>query len=284
MTCGAETEANALMTSLLAGVAFDVPTPDLSGAEFEIPLDPGLVLPVALTNADLTTGVVGGAGTFDQVMKSILAHLGGEYEKNRITGEQFTKAYIELTSASLGNAVQYLLGRDQAYWGAVAAQMQAKIATAQFVTARVQLEIAKADLAAKQYEAKTNEANYALTKLKLATESIGYCVAKFQLDEMLPVQKTMLTEQMEAARAQTMDTRSDGLTMVVGVLGKQKALYDQQITSYKRDAETKAAKLFTDAWITQKTIDEGLLPPGQFANANLDIILNRMRVNLELDS
>jgi hypothetical protein len=284
MTCGAETEANALMTSLLAGVTFDIPVPDLSGPEYEIPTVDELPVPASLTNADLTTGAVNGTGTFDQIMKSILAHLGAEYDKGRITGEQLTKAYIEAAPAMLGNAVQFLLGRDQAYWGAVAAKEQAKIAMAEFVTTRVKLEIAKTELAAKQYEAKTTEAAYALTKLKLATESIQYCIAKFQLDEMLPVQKTLLTEQMEAQRAQTMDTRSDGVTPVVGVLGKQKELYAQQITSYKRDAETKAAKLFTDAWITQKTIDEGLLPPTQFSNANLDVILNRMRVNLALDT
>src|SRR4249919_1587570 len=108
MSCGAETEANDLMTSLLAGSSFVVPDPDLSGEEFTIPDVDGLPDPTTLVNGDLTTGIVGGTGTFDQVMKSINNHLKDEYEKNRITGEQYVKAYVELTSAALGNSVQFL--------------------------------------------------------------------------------------------------------------------------------------------------------------------------------
>lgn len=272
------------MAALLAGVSFDIPAPDLTGPEFEIPDVAGLPDPTVLTNEMLTTGTVGGTGTFDQVMASIQAHMAAEYDKGRITGEQLTKFYIETVPAVLGNSVQYLLGKDTAYWQAIGAQQNAKIAMAQFVTARVQLEIAKTELASKQYEAKNMEANYALTKMKLSTESVNYCVQQYNLDNILPAQLTLVKEQGEVQRAQTMNTRSDGVTAVVGVLGKQKDLYTQQIDSYKRDAETKAIKLFTDAWITQKTIDEGLIPPGQFSNANLDVILNRLRTNLGINT
>jgi hypothetical protein len=279
MSCGAETEANDLMTALLAGAVFVLPTVDLTQPEYQVPDDSELAVPDALTNEDLTTGVVGGTGTFDRVMASIRAHLSDEFSKNRITGDQFTKAYIEMSSAALGNAVQYLLGRDQAYWQAVAAQQNAKIAMAQLATARVNLEVAKAELASKHFEAKTNEAAYALTKMKLSTESMAYCTAKFNLESLAPVQLQLMQEQHEAARAQTLDTRSDGVTVVAGSVGKQKALLTQQVESYKRDAEIKAAKLFTDAWITQKTIDEGLLPPNEFANASLDTILGAIKTN-----
>jgi len=102
----------------------------------------------------------------------------------------------------------------------------------------------------------------------------------------------LLPEQYEAARAQTLDTRSDG-TPVLGILGKQKEyqdkqmdvadtqiqLYNQQIDSYKRDAEVRSGRLWIDAWITQKTIDEGLLPPEGFSNANLDDVLEVIKVN-----
>jgi hypothetical protein len=107
-------------------------------------------------------------------------------------------------------------------------------------------------------------------------------VKDYNLDFILPAQKNLITEQMESQRAQTMDTRSDGATAVVGVLGKQKDLYTQQITSYQRDSEVKAAKLFTDAWITMKTIDEGLLAPDGFENANIDLILATLVTNNDL--
>ena len=95
---------------------------------------------------------------------------------------------------------------------------------------------------------------------------------------MLPQQLKLIIEQTEAQRAQTLDTRTDG-TVVKGSVGKQKELYSQQITSYQRDAEVKASKLFTDAWITQKTIDEGLNPPNGFTNASIDTILTKLKSN-----
>ena len=136
------------------------------------------------------------------------------------------------------------------------------------INSRVALAIAKTQLAGQEIEANTAKVNYALTKAKLGTENAGYIT---------------LSEQGEAQRAQTMDTRSDGST-VVGLLGKQKALYDQQITSYKRDAEVKAGKLWIDAWITMKTIDEGLLPPDQFTNTEINEVLATLKTNNLLGS
>lgn len=280
MNCGAEIEANALLTSLIEGVDFAIPEVDLTGSEFNMPVLGEIGLPVSkLTNADLTTGVVGGTGTFDVLMTGLAAHLKGEFDKQRITGEQYAKVYIALTEGAMSNAVQFLLGRDQAYWQAITAQLQAQVAQAAVVTARVQLETAKVQLQALRYEVQTQKATYALTKMKLASESVAYCIAQYQLEQMLPAQLLMLQEQGEAQRAQTMNTRTDGVTAVVGAMGKQKDLYEQQIDSYKRDAETKAAKMFIDAWITMKTIDEGVLPPENFTNLNLDEVLTIVRAN-----
>jgi hypothetical protein len=195
-------------------------------------LDPSYEVP-RITNADLTTKVIDGTGTFDFLMSAFRVHLKGEFDAGRITGAQYTEAYIALTSAAMQNATQFLLGRDAAFWQAVAAQQQAK-------------------------------------------------TAAYTLEQVLPLQKQLAQEQLEAARAQTLDTRSDG-TPVTGSVGAQKDLYRQQITSYKRDAEIKAAKVFTDAWTVQKTVDEGLDPPVQFSNANLDVILNKIRTENDLD-
>lgn len=278
MGCGADTEANALLISLTSGDDFVIPDIDLSGPEYQIPGDgtgPAYDPIEPLTEAKLTTRVVGGTGMFDGLMVTFSAHLKAEFEKGRITGSDYTKAYIALTESALSGAVQYLLGKDQAFW-------QAQLAQAQAITAKVQLATAKVQMAAVQIEAMNAKAGYALTKLKLSTESVTYCTAQYNLTNMLPQQLEVLKEQTEAQRAQTLDTRVDG-TAIVGLLGKQKALYTQQITSYQRDAEVKTAKLFTDAWITQKTMDEGLLPPTGFTNASLDTILTKLKLNNELN-
>lgn len=190
-----------------------------------MPIVPGQ----SLTLADLTTKEIDGSGYFDGLMKSINVHLEGEYKTGRITGQEYTKAYIALTTAALSTASQFLLEKDASYWTGVKAELDAQI-------------------------------------------------SEYNLTEIMPTQKKLLLEQIEVQRAQTLDTRTDGIS-IVGSVGKQKDLYAQQITSYQRDGEVKAAKLFTDAWITQKTIDEGLTAPTGFTNASLDTILTRLKVN-----
>ena len=274
MSCSAEVEANRLLEELTKGDDFTLPNIDMSGPEWDIP--GGDTSPIfgaidKVTNESLTTREVGGSGTFDALMESAHNHLKAEYKANRITGGEYTKAYIATMEACMNNAVQFLLGRDQAYWAAAMAQIQA-------VTARVGLATAKAQFVLAKVQALSTKSEYALTKLKLSNEGQNYCAAKFNVDEILPAQERLLQEQYEVQRAQTMETRSDSLP-IKGSIGKQKELYDQQITSYQRDAEVKASKLFTDAWITQKTIDEGLNPPNGFTNASIDTILTKLKSN-----
>jgi hypothetical protein len=214
-------------------------------------------------------------------MNGMKVHLKEEFDKGRITGEMYAKSYMALAEAVMGNSVQFLLGRDQAYWQAVTARLAALQARVAVITARVSLEIAKAELQKTRIEAMRSRAEYALTKMKVSSESIAYCMAKFNLDNILPVNLNMVKEQYEAARSQTLDTRSDG-TVVLGSIGKQKALYTQQITSYQRDSEVKAAKLFTDAWTVQKTINEALLAPTGFTNTSLDTVLTALKTNNNL--
>ena len=264
-----DTVAIALYSSLTAGTTFDIPEFDVSGPAYDLPggsSNPALVAIPKLTNADLTNAIligdsVSGSGTMDVLMNTFMLHLDREFNTGHITGSEYTKAYIAAMQIAADNGVQYLVQRDQAYWAAVTAQMG-------IINSRVALAIAKTQLAGQEIEANTAKVNYALTKAKLGTENAGYIT---------------LSEQGEAQRAQTMDTRSDGST-VVGLLGKQKALYDQQITSYKRDAEVKAGKLWIDAWITMKTIDEGLLPPDQFTNTEINEVLAALKTNNVLGS
>lgn len=303
MSCGAENEAKTLIDELLDGIEITIPNIDMSGTSYQFPVT-DIRTPIArLTTADLTTGQVGGTGVFDQVMKSVSNHLMDEYNKNRITGAEYTKAYIALVTAAMSSSTSFLLQRDQAYWQAQLSQIQA-------ITARVQLETAKAEYAKIGLEALTAKAQYAVAAMNVAKASNDYCLTKNELEVLRPLQAAGLTqdnttksytnlnilpeqknnliaqgdllkEQAEVQRAQTMETRSDG-SPINGSIGKQKALYTQQITSYQRDSEVKVAKIFSDAWITMKTIDEGVLPPDGFANTSLDQILAKLKLNNSL--
>lgn len=277
---GADIAANAILPSILDGKSFPITTVDLDDPIYALPSVSGpLALPVEkLSNNDITERVAGGEGVFDTFMAGVDAHLSREYDKGRITGAEYSKVYVALTEAAMANTVQFLTTREQGYWQAQTAKFQAQAMETATVTSRVQLATAKAQLQALSYEALNNEATYALSKMKLASEDVAYGTAKFQYDNILPSQWELVKEQIEIARAQTTDTRKDG-SVIVGSVGKQKDLYSQQITAYQRDSEVKAAKQFTDAWIAQKTIDEGLLAPSGFQNASIDEILTALKTN-----
>lgn len=108
-------------------------------------------------------------------------------------------------------------------------------------------------------------------------------------DSLTPVtgvlgkQRDLLAEQSESERAKTLDTRSDAAA-VVGSIGKQKDLYTQQIDSFVKDAQHKTAKMWLDAWITQKTLDESLTAPTQLVNQEVDEVLTIVRANNNLGS
>lgn len=103
----------------------------------------------------------------------------------------------------------------------------------------------------------------------------------YALANTLPTQLQILQEQRESERAKTMDTRTDG-AVVEGSVGKQKDLYDQQIDSFVKDAQYKTAKMYLDGWITQKTLDEGLLAPTELQNTGVDAVLAGVRSNNSL--
>ena len=299
MSCGAEAEGNSLFQTLTAGVSFEIPQIDVTGPSFQIPggMDSELYKEVTrIANSELTTTTLDGTGTFDVLMRGFKAHLKEEYNQSRITGAEYTKAYTALVESAMAQGVQFLLGKDASFWQAMSAQIQA-------ITAKLQLETARVRHTTAQLEALNQEATFALTKMRLANENMQYCIGKFNHEQMLPAQKTgqdianrtavynldmimpqqhkLLVEQTEVQRAQTLDTRSDGIT-VVGAVGKQKDLYSQQITSYQRDSELKAAKLFADAWTVQKTVDEGFLAPANFQNPSLDSVLGHIKTNNNL--
>lgn len=262
-TNGGDVLASELMAALLTGEDVNIPTIDFSGSEYSIPGDinsDAYDVLVKLSDSDLTTGAINGTGAFDKLMVGVAAQLQREYDAGRITGVEYTKAYIALTGSALSSSLQYLLSRDAAYWQAVQAQ-------AASVTARVQLATAKTQNAAAQLEAMNIRSNYALTKLRLAKEDTEFASAKYNLEEILPTQKLNLQEQAEAQRNQTMDTRSDGTTPIAGSIGKQNSLYAQQVVSYQKDSQLKAAKVFSDVWITCRSIDEGFPLPTQFDTA-----------------
>jgi len=284
MSCGAETEANSLLTTLTQDLDVTIPNVDFSTSEFTFPggINNPLynqIQPIDLNQ--LTEGIINGNGVFDKLMQVIKLHLQEEYKANRISGAEYTKAYISGVDVALQQSMQFLLTKDNAYLQSVQTQVNA-------LKTRTEIETAKLQATSFKIEAQSQKSNYALNKLKLSSESINYCTVKYTLDNMLPQQlsnlisqKNLINEQIESQRGQTTNTRTNG-DVITGILGTQKSLYNQQITSYQRDMEVKVAKIYADAFITQKTIDEGLVPPTAFTNATIDDVFSTLKTNANL--
>lgn len=254
--------AKNILDSLTQGLDFKVKDVDFDDSKYNLTpeLLKALQSPLEKLTTDLiTVRQVKGSGIFDAFMEAFSVHLWEEYENNRITGAEYTKAYIALAQSAMQYAVQFALGKDSAYWNALTAQVAA-------ITANISNETAKVQLAIAQAQAHKTRAEYALTVAKLATEDAQYALVK---------------ENMEATRAQTMEARSDGPT-VAGKTGKEKALLEKQVWAYNMDAEQKTASLYKDVWTTWKGTDENTASPTNVDLTQIGNVMHTLRNHVGL--
>jgi hypothetical protein len=268
--------ANFLFQELVGEANATLPAVDLTDSKYDVPWDEDSAVFKPVEKPTIEELLA----QFHALMGGVGIHIAKEFDAGRITGAKYADIYLALMQSSMQSAVQFLLGKDQAFWMAAKTQADA-------ITAQMQNEVAK-------LQAMLARANYALTKLKLSTEDSQFGQSEYQRKDILPIQKIMVNEQAESQRAQTMDFRADDETVLKtnrwidptnaalglqGLLGIQKALYTQQVKSYKDDTQLKATRVFADLWTTAKTIDEAT-PPLAYVlgtdssdNAALDNIL-----------
>ena len=277
MACGADTFGTTLMDSLTSDAPFSTPT---------------TVIPAGVSKlsiADLTSGTVAGTGAFDKIMVSLAAHLKNEYDKNRITGAEYTKAFIAATELALSQGASFTLACERQYWDtlllqqqAIAAKLQAENLLAEYAIKKLQLAKLSSEYCASEFNVNTLLPKQAemLTK-QIAGQETSNQIAAYNLANMLPEQLKLVKEQFESARAQTKDTRSDG-SAIAGSVGAQNLLHAQQVTAYVQDSKLKVAKIFSDSWITQKTLNEDVPAPAQLINDSVNTVLSNLRASVNI--
>lgn len=289
-------ESKKILEYLTDGVDFTFPSIDWDAYNLQVPdnLDTLLnkeVDPVTLE--ELTERKLGGAGIFDALMESMHKHLMVEYDHNRITGAEYADAYIKLSEVCLTNAVQFALGKNQAYWAGVQAQSQAVIASIQ---AQVAVLNAKVQAALAAFQALRTKAEYAATTMQLANSDAQYALTKEQQETQLAQTHDKLSDgsdvgglvgaQIANQKRQTeyIDTQEDLTNKQIDNIEKQMAVADAQITlyghqgvAYKRDSETKAAKLFHEAYITMKSVDEGFPLPWAYNGKSINDVMQYIK-------
>jgi hypothetical protein len=234
---GTETQANTLFTALVGADNATLPDVDLFDDEHTVPWTENSEILADLKKIEVSELIT----DFKEIMEGLAAQLKTEHDAGRITGGKYAETYLTLMQGALQGAVQFTLGKQTAFLSA--AKMQADA-----IASHNQNEVVR-------LQAMMSRAQFALTKLKLASEDSAFGQSEYQRETLLPAQKSLVDEQKEAQRAQTLSTRSDGVTAVAGLLGKQMALYEQQKQSYIDDTQIKGSKIFSDLWITMKTLD-----------------------------
>lgn len=301
----AELRSVELLNEITKGLDFSIPDIDFNDDIFKIPdelKDALLHAPDKLKPEDLTERKVNGMGMYDQLMTTNRAHLMDEYDNGRITGAEYTKAYIALSQSALQFAVQYLLGRDQAYYQALGSTIMALKGAIDVYTAKVQLAIAQA-------QAHQNKAQYAGAVMSLAvndsqrdlliqqeklakeqTEQVHAQTSDEKLDgstsvtgimggniNLLKQQKLLTVEQTEQTHAQTSDTKLDGTTPVTGYTGHQNSLLTMQAQAFRNDAVIKGAKIYADSFATQASMGTATVAGTGLAAADINTATTKLQ-------
>ena len=197
MTCGADTLGTSLNNSLTNDVPYNTPDVPLNGAQYSVPDTAQLKATIVpLYNSNLTEGKVDGTGTFDVLMAGFSAHLQEEYKRNRITGAEYTKAFIALTEVAMAQGASYLLQKESLYWDSLIKQQQAQLAEVQVATSRIKLETAKVEHVATQVGVLNLEADYATKKLQQSNLSSQFCISEYKLNNMMPRELAMINAQV----------------------------------------------------------------------------------------
>jgi len=206
---------------------------------------------------DLTTGIVGGTGVYDRLLTTSRAHLMEEYAAQRITGDTYAQAYIEMMKAAMGTAasfaIQYITANNQREL--TEEERQRIIAQTALIAAQTDTEL-------------TNTVN--------PTAGIKSEEYKNIVKQGEAIQSTidMNEQKKKTEEAQILDT-VDG-TAVAGVIGKQKEVQTAQAKGFKDDAYIKAAKQHFDAFAVTLSNVEGSPVPTTLANSAIDIMMNAM--------
>ena len=229
----------------------------------------------------VTDGSVSGNGIFDIWMRSLGAHLKREYAEQRITGDEYAKAYISLMNNLLNTAVGFLTQDAQLAMSQEQMRHDITISDAQLAMAQTKLthdtKISDAQLVIEQdklkQDTKISDAQLTLAQSKLSHETqlldaqVEHLSAQVSLankeltlkDKELALkdkQVALAEAQIKAAQVQYQDT-IDGKA-IGGVLGKQMKVYDAQAKGFKDNALQAATKIMVDTWNIRRQTDEGL--------------------------
>lgn len=238
--------------------------------------------------AEITDGCPAGEGVFDQLMKSVKAHLKEEYDSQRIRGSEYTQVYIGSLTQAMTQAIQWQLGAQIAENQARLIEVQIENGEKQTLLLEEQRQLLIAQTAhaeqqtvnlaldavniPKQGDVLDAQEGQILKQVEVATEQARNTA--YQTDETMPAQKAILDQKLITEEAQTKESTTQGI--VEGVIGKQKSLYTNQAEGFIRDSEQKASRIVSDLWGIAKSADVVSIPTN-IQDAEMDLMLDKLK-------
>lgn len=205
-----------------------------------------------ITIDDLTKNEVEGTGIFDELMRSVKAHLNEEYDAKRITDVNYSSVYLGALQSTMSQAVEFLLKKDAVYEN----NELTKAKNANLVLEGELLTLKKQELQYDIYNAKYKECllQNQIKKIQAETQKTlqDTANAKTQASILrkqqskLDAEIKLYLQKTETEKAQIYDKL--GTNSVGGVIGKQKEMYRNQSNGYLRLAEQQNARLMLDAY------------------------------------
>lgn len=166
---------------------------------------------VTLDITKLTECTLEGSGVLDKLLHTARVHLQDEFQQGRITGKEYSNAYIAIYDRMVQSAIAYTLAAEKA----------------PYEIAQLEAQTALTEEQRKQVEEETRYRLPAeIQQIQAQTELV-----KFQKDELLPAQVALTTQQKDNLEA-------EGLN-----IPKQGELIDAQVIATLREGDLKEKQI-----------------------------------------
>ena len=217
----------------------------------------------------VTDGSVSGDGIFDIWMRSLGAHLKREYAEQRITGDEYAKAYISLMNNLLNTAVGFLTQDAQLAMSQEQMRHDITISDAQLAMAQTKLthdtKISDAQLVIEQdklkQDIKVSDAQLTLAQSKLSNEikisdaQLKVAQDKLAQDTKISDAQLTLAQSKLSHETQLLDAQVEQLSAQVSLANKELTLKDKELALKDKQVALAEAQIKAAQVQYQDTID-----------------------------
>ena len=223
---------------------------------------------VTLDITKLTECTLEGSGVLDKLLHTARVHLQDEFQQGRITGKEYSNAYIAIYDRMVQSAIAYALAAEKAPYEI--AQLEAQTALTEEQRKQVEEETRyRLPAEIQQIQAQTDLVNYQKAELlpaQTANQKKQTELLEYDLTQIKPHELALKEKQAEIAEFELLNK----LPAELAQLGAQTALITQQ-----------KVNLTTEALNIPK---QGLVLDGQVSKLNADTQLtNQQKTNLVAD-